>query len=686
MKVKDLPSTTTLADDDLFYVVDDSEGTNGGRKIKKSDLENELSGSLTPAAHGNTHVEGGSDAIPNATTSTGGLQSATDKTKLDGIESGATADQTDAEIKTAYENNADTNAFTDTEQTKLAGIESGAQVNQSDSEIKTQYENNADTNAFTDAEQTKLAGIEAGAQVNQTDSEIKSQYEANADTNAFTDAEKTKLANVEAAGAGGAFHASLWKASVGDGAAPPIDMAIEWNQLAQATSTELFIDYNDLNGADLSSFMGASIVGSLIRVQNKDNAGQVQLFEVTSITDNATYYTFGVTGIFFLGGNIANDQEVLLTFITAKNIPKHGSQHITGGDDPIPVVTGSADGLMISSDKTKLDGIESGATADQTDAEIKTAYENNADTNAFTDAEQTKLAGIEAGATGDQSDSEIKTAYENNANTNAFTDAEQTKLSGIEAGAEVNQTDSEIKTQYENNADTNAFTDAEQSKLSGIEANATADAASGVAPPDVAGSGSAGTDTATYANANHTHGHGNQAGGALHAEATESVAGFLPAADKVKLNDLAFGWVQYQSDTDFTQVNAGFTQMTDWTTDLDSFANGQITRVDGTTFRVEQDCTVEISYGIEIDVSGNNTGAQARVEINATQLDRSLALLGGTRANNAESSHLQRTFRVDLTDQDLITFSIGNREGGGSSVTALSQNFTTMMIKVVRLL
>jgi hypothetical protein len=47
---------------------------------------------------------------------------------------------------------------------------------------------------------------------------------------------------------------------------------------------------------------------------------------------------------------------------------------------------------------TKLDGIEDGATADMTAAEIKTAYESNANTNAFTDAEQTKLAGIESGA------------------------------------------------------------------------------------------------------------------------------------------------------------------------------------------------------------------------------------------------------------------------------------------------
>ncbi|GAB5444867.1 MAG: hypothetical protein Fues2KO_52160 [Fuerstiella sp.] len=42
----------------------------------------------------------------------------------------------------------------------------------------------------------------------------------------------------------------------------------------------------------------------------------------------------------------------------------------------------------------KLSGMEAGATADQTAGEIKTAYESNADTNAFTDAEKSKLASL----------------------------------------------------------------------------------------------------------------------------------------------------------------------------------------------------------------------------------------------------------------------------------------------------
>ena len=72
-------------------------------------------------------------------------------------------------------------------------------------------------------------------------------------------------------------------------------------------------------------------------------------------------------------------------------------------------VTGTVDGRDVATDGTKLDGIETGATADQTASEIKTAYESNSDTNAFTDADHSKLDGIETAATADQTAAEIKT-------------------------------------------------------------------------------------------------------------------------------------------------------------------------------------------------------------------------------------------------------------------------------------
>ena len=64
---------------------------------------------------------------------------------------------------------------------------------------------------------------------------------------------------------------------------------------------------------------------------------------------------------------------------------------------------------ILPDDKTKLEGIEASATADQTGAEIKTVYEGEADTNAFNDAAKNKLEGIETGAAADQTLTEILT-------------------------------------------------------------------------------------------------------------------------------------------------------------------------------------------------------------------------------------------------------------------------------------
>lgn len=93
---------------------------------------------------------------------------------------------------------------------------------------------------------------------------------------------------------------------------------------------------------------------------------------------------------------------------TPGGLPSDGSGSMSGdldmgGNDVVNV--GNVDGRDPSADGSKLDGIEPNATADQTGAEIKAAYEGEADTNAFTDAEKTKLAGIESGAEANDVDS-----------------------------------------------------------------------------------------------------------------------------------------------------------------------------------------------------------------------------------------------------------------------------------------
>lgn len=88
-----------------------------------------------------------------------------------------------------------------------------------------------------------------------------------------------------------------------------------------------------------------------------------------------------------------------------------------------------------NADHSKLNGIATGATVDQTNAEIRAAIEAATDSNVFTDADHTKLGNIETAATADQTDAEIRAAVEAAADSNVFTDTDHTKLNGIAASA-----------------------------------------------------------------------------------------------------------------------------------------------------------------------------------------------------------------------------------------------------------
>lgn len=85
--------------------------------------------------------------------------------------------------------------------------------------------------------------------------------------------------------------------------------------------------------------------------------------------------------------------------------PSSGVASVNGDVGPAVVLDsdditeGSVNLYMSGAEQTKLAGIEDNATADQTGAQIKAAYEGETNTNAFTDAEQTKLSGVEANAT-----------------------------------------------------------------------------------------------------------------------------------------------------------------------------------------------------------------------------------------------------------------------------------------------
>jgi hypothetical protein len=137
----------------------------------------------------------------------------------------------------------------------------------------------------------------------------------------------------------------------------------------------------------------------------------------------------------------ANDIVEVIAY-TAFEVADASFDELSIGGDL--TVGGTVDGRDIAADGTKLDGIESGATGDQTNAEIRAAVEAATDSNVFTDADHTKLNAIEASATADQTAAEIRTLVESATDSNVFTDADHTKLNGIEASATADQTKSDI--------------------------------------------------------------------------------------------------------------------------------------------------------------------------------------------------------------------------------------------------
>lgn len=91
-KIRNLPETTTLDDNDLLYAVDESVGTNGGRKIKKSNLKTSIAPTAAPSSQfadqanfiGNSNSFSAADHLHNIPT---GIPSNTGTVNSQGISS-----------------------------------------------------------------------------------------------------------------------------------------------------------------------------------------------------------------------------------------------------------------------------------------------------------------------------------------------------------------------------------------------------------------------------------------------------------------------------------------------------------------------------------------------------------------------------------------------------------------------
>lgn len=211
--------------------------------------------------------------------------------------------------------------------------------------------------------------------------------------------------------------------------------------------------------------MESNIATNTAKVTNATHTGDVTGATALTIANDsvtnakmANVATGTVKGRTSAGVGDVEDLNIDTTLKTALNLDKSdvGLSNVDNTSDankPISMATqtaldGKKDTFTENTAFNKNFGTTTGTVAEGNDSRITDSFQKSTDTldniaagatNVhFTASDETKLNGIESGATADQTDAEIKTAYENNANTNAFTDAEKTKLSGIAAGAEVN--------------------------------------------------------------------------------------------------------------------------------------------------------------------------------------------------------------------------------------------------------
>jgi hypothetical protein len=354
-----------------------------------------------------------------------------DHSKLNAIEANATADQTASEIRTLVESATDSNVFTDADHTKLNGIESNATADQTGAEIKTALFNESDTNNLTDTLLSKLNAIEANATADQTASEVTALLNDVASYTLGTSGSgtitiandlvvtgTTTTNNVETVSTS---NGVVFEGNAADGNEVTLlagtvtaDRTIT---LPDATGTVLLTDGS---GASLTSLNGSQITTGTVAAARIGNLSASKIttgtFPTARIADDAVTVA-KIDGLTDLGSGvvISSAERTKLSGIEASadvtdtaNVTAAGAlmdSEVTNlaqvkafdSSDYATAAQGAladsaqqppSEGAFVNGDKTKLDGIETGA--DVTDTANVTAA------GALMDSEITNLAQVKA--------------------------------------------------------------------------------------------------------------------------------------------------------------------------------------------------------------------------------------------------------------------------------------------------
>lgn len=295
-----------------------------------------------------------------------------DGSKLDGIEANATADQTAAEIKTAYESNSDTNAFTDTLLSKLNNIEATADVTDTD--------NVTSAGALMDSEVNSLSGIKT---LTVPDSTTISSFGASLVDDADASAARTTL-GVDQAGTDNSTDVTLVTTSHDylslSGQAitlGQIDISDDTNLAVSDTTGQTGINLT-LSGDTLSGVVSGLGTSSDVQFNNLTVAGNLTVTGDTSTISTTDLIVEDHLITINHGGTTAASANGAGLFISGANESitwDNGNSRFNFSDDVHAAgnitLTGTVDGRDVAADGSKLDNIE--ANADVTDTANVTA-------------------------------------------------------------------------------------------------------------------------------------------------------------------------------------------------------------------------------------------------------------------------------------------------------------------------
>jgi len=354
----------------------------------------------------------------------------------------------------------------------------GTVITDNASSVKTSYESNSDTNAYTDAEKTKLSGIATGAEVNAVDS-VNSQtgsvtldaddIDDTSTTHKFaTSAQLTKLDGIEAS------------ADVTD--ATNVNAAgATMNTDTDVSGNSWVLDEDSMSSNDATKVPTQQSVKAYVDANS--SSGDATSIQGTDVNSSVGSPSDGDILVYRSAGS-----DFVLEAKPAAGTNPAAADITDATADGIALITSADANPFTDADESKLDGIAAGAevnTVDSVNAQTGVVVldaddiDDTSTSHKFvTASDLSTLSNTSGTNTGDQDLS----SYQLQPSEGAFQDGDKTKLDGISAGAEVNAVDS-VNTQtgavvldaddISDAATTKKFTTAADiSKLAGIEAGA----------------------------------------------------------------------------------------------------------------------------------------------------------------------------------------------------------------------